>query len=283
MIWALIKSKLTQAESGGNKKKQQAIFQYLHGKRVFVVLFSRSTSTLSDGGSLDAAAANGIFLFFTFILVIFLRCLRRFFSRSHVCVIVCGCGCRTTFTCVFWCAIFSDAFCRLNMCLFSFFVVCIFRMFHARNCIPFGASICLQVLVEDYLLSVLKYTNTHTQTPSTFQMWTCVCEERKKCSHTARTHTHTHTNIYSRGTWRESWYGFFAPCVPCQVQWWVCAYVCWDAREPKKSSPQTVRTSHSMHVTCMLNDKLPSQFPLCSLVESKFHPVPQVCAFFPAR
>lgn len=105
---------------------------------------------------------------------------------------------------MFWCAFF-----RLVVRMYVSF----FRVFHTRNCIPFGPSICLQVLVADYLLSVLKYKHTHRHIRTAHFKCARVCGAKKVFA----PYTFTHV------TWRESWYGsFFHPCVPHRIVYVLC-------------------------------------------------------------
>lgn len=132
--------------------------------------------------------------------------------------------------------------------------MCIFSMFHAEM-YSIRASICLQVLVEDYLLSVLKRTTniqTHTDRHSTFSN---VNECRKKV------HAHTHVS------WRESWYGlFFSLCAMSNGV--------YPRTRGNKTNRRTVRTSIQCTLL-MLNDKLFQpllSFPKYSSFELNFIP-----------
>lgn len=116
--------------------------------------------------------------------VIFLFCcLRSFFSLSFVDAI------QNTYV--------LSAFFRLVVRMYVSF----FRVFHTRNCIPFGPSICLQVLVADYLLSVLKYKHTHRHIRTAHFKCARVCGAKKS----VRT-----VHIYSRDMERKLiWFFFF--------------------------------------------------------------------------
>lgn len=168
------------------RKKQQAIFQYLqnalHGN-VCCAFYFHFDSVCDDGVGFGAARCRSLFFlrlhsswsFFYFVVF------AAFFLARSLCVL---CALMPYKIHMFRCAVFSA--CRLYVMLVFFFsAVCIFRMFHTRNCIPFGASICLQVLVADYLLSVLKYKHTGTA------QFECarVCGAKKSVHNT---HTHTH-------------------------------------------------------------------------------------------
>lgn len=163
---------------------------------------------------------------------------------------------------MFWCAFFRLV---VRMC------VSFFRVFHTRNCIPFGPSICLQVLVADYLLSVLKYKHTHRHIRTAHFKCARVCGAKKVFA----PYTFTHV------TWRESWYGSFFSSL-CASSNSICVVYARTRgnREKKRTGHKLCEQAIQCTLFVCVNDKMLFQFPLYSLVEWHFTPCPTSMRFF---